>query len=70
MIFRKNHEFSKILRFSGSGPQDGIDSWDPLGVGAGRREGGGQPERPRRPAQDVGRGPPGPGETGAIIETR
>ena len=70
MIFRKKSRIFKnqeIFRFR---PQNGIDSWDPLGVGAGHREGGGQPDMLQKVAQDVGRGPPGPRETGAIIQTR
>ena len=68
MGFRKNHEFSKISRFSDSGSQDGTESWDPLGDG--RRPPGGQqvsrggaesgpgyparPERARMSSTDTG----------------
>ena len=34
MIFRKNHDFSKISGFSDSGPWGGIDPWELLVVGA------------------------------------
>ena len=52
MIFRKNHEFSKISRFPDSGAQDGIDSWDPLGLGA-------RPPRGWRAAPEVAESGPG-----------
>ena len=69
MIFRKNHEFSKISNFSDSGSQDGIDPWELLEVGARPQGGEERAGRPRRAAQNVGRRPGAPRVSVIILST-
>ena len=70
MIFEKNREFSKIMSFSDSDSQDGIDRWELLEV-AGRPPGGERrPQRPRRAAQSVARRCGTLKLSGIIIQTR